>query len=122
MRGEKALLRKSLGFEHKHNTRYRYSKLKGQTPQTALKRSHHKIRFPASLGAPRHPLPKPDRGRYHLVRFIRSDGLLDVFGEQYSLPPEAAYEYVVATVDVALQKLIVQIQGQTLQEYEYAMN
>jgi len=121
MRGEKELHRKSLAFEHKHNTRYRYSKLKGQTPQTALKRSHHKIRFPSSLGAPRHPLPKPDRGRYHLVRFIRSDGVLDVFGEQYALPPEAAYEYVVATVDVALQKLIVQIEGQTLEEYEYVM-
>jgi len=48
--------------------------------------------------------------------------VLDVFGEQYSLPPEAAYEYVVATVDVALQKLIVQIEGQTLEEYKYAMS
>ena len=47
--------------------------------------------------------------------------MLDVFGEKYSLPPEAAYEYVVATVDVALQKLIVQIEDQTLEEYEYAM-
>ena len=118
---EKELRRKSLAFEHKHNTRYRYSKLKGQTPQAALKRTQPTLRFPRSLDAPRHPLPKPDRGRYHLVRFIRSDGMLDVFGEQYSLPPEAAYEYVVATVDVALQKLIVQIEGQTLEEYKYAM-
>ncbi|MCM3901020.1 MAG: helix-turn-helix domain-containing protein [Pyrinomonadaceae bacterium] len=121
MRGEKQLRRQSLAFEEKHNTRYRYSKLKGQTPQACLTRSHQKVRFPDSLGAPCHPLPKPDRGRYHLVRFIRSDGVLDVFGEKYSLPPEAAYEYVVATVDVALQKLIVQIEDQTLEEYKYAM-
>lgn len=121
MRGENELRRKSLAFEHTHNTRYRYSKLKGQTPQAALKRSNLKIRFPQSLSAPRHPLPKPGKGRYHLVRFIRSDGVLDVFGEKYTLPPEATYEYVVATVDVASQKLIVQIEGQTLEEYEYAM-
>jgi putative transposase len=58
MRGEKELRRKSLAFEHKHNTRYRYSKLKGQTPKAALNRSHHKIRFSSSLGAPRH-CPSP---------------------------------------------------------------
>ena len=121
IRTERELHRQSLAFEHKHNTRYRYSKLKGQTPQTALQRSHYKIRFPSSLVAPRHPLPKPNRGRYHLVRFIRGDDTLDVFGEKYTLPSEAAYEYVVATVDIALQKLIVQIEGQTIEEYRYAM-
>jgi hypothetical protein len=34
----------------------------------------------------------------HMVRFIRSDGRLDIFGEQYRLPSEAVYEYVVASI------------------------
>ena len=33
VRGEKDLHNKSRVFEHKRNTRYRYSKLKGQTPE-----------------------------------------------------------------------------------------
>jgi len=46
------------------------------------------IRLPDSSIAPKHPLPKPDKGRYHLVRFIRGDAVLDVFGEKFRLPPE----------------------------------
>jgi putative transposase len=121
VRGEKDLRLQSLAFEQKHNTRYRYSKLKGQTPEMALKQCQARICFPASLQAPRHPLAKPERGRYHLVRFIRSDRRLDVFGEQYRLPSEAVYEYVVASVDVGLETLQVQIDGQTIEQYDYPM-
>jgi putative transposase len=121
VQGETDLRRQSLTFEEKHNTRYRYSKLKGQTPEMALKQGQARIRFPASLEAPRHPLPKPERGRYHLVRFIRSDGRLDIFGERYRLPSEAVYEYVVATIDVGLETLQVQVDGQTIERYSYPM-
>ena len=38
------------------------------------------------------PLPKPETDCYHLVRFIRSDRRLDIFGERFLLPPEAEYE------------------------------
>lgn len=121
IRGKKDLHRKSLAFEHKHNTRYRYSKLQGQTPEMALKQCQVRIRFPVSLEAPQYPLPKPEKGRYHLVRFIRSDSRLDIFGEQYRMPSEAVYEYVVASVDVGLEKLRVQVDGQTIEEYNYPM-
>lgn len=121
VRGEKDLFRKSLAFEGKHNTRNRYSKLKGQTPQNVFKQYHHKIRFPSSWKPPLHPLAKPAQGRYHLVRFIRNEGVLDVFGEKYSLPSAAIYEYVVATVDVASQKLIVKIDDQVIDEFRYAL-
>jgi putative transposase len=120
--GEKDLSRESLVFEQKHNTRYRYSKLKGQTPQGVLQKLNAKLRFPKSLQAPRHPLPKPKKGSYHLVRFIRSDRLLDIFGEKFTLPPEATYEYVVATVNVTTQKLMVHIDGQSIEEFDYLMN
>jgi putative transposase len=62
VRGEKDLLRKSRAFEHKHNTRCRYSNLKGQTPEMAFKQRPVRIRFPVSLEAPQYPLPKPEKG------------------------------------------------------------
>lgn len=36
-------------------------------------------------------------------------------------PPEAVYEYVVASIDVGLEKLQVQVDGRTIEEYDYAM-
>ena len=48
-------------------------------------------------GFPRLPLAKPRQGRYHLVRFIRSDRRLDMFGEKFELPVETTHAYVVAT-------------------------
>ncbi len=111
----------SLVFEQKHNSRYRYSKLRGRTPQAALQQSQRQLRFPASAEAPRYPLAKPERGYYHLVRFIRSDALLDAFGERFRLPPETVYEYAVATVDVARQKLSVSIAEMIVAEFDYAL-
>ena len=119
MQGEEDLRQQSLIFEQKHNTRYRYSKLGGRTPQRALDQRQHIIRFPEPTAAPRCPLPKPTTGRYHLVRFIRSNLVLDIFGERFNMPSEAAYEYAVATIDVGRQRLSVGIDGGTIAEYEY---
>jgi hypothetical protein len=121
MQGEEDLRQQSLIFEQKHNTRYRYSKLRGRTPERALDQSRHTIMFPEPTEAPRYPLPKPTTGRYHLVRFIRSNLVLDIFGERFKMPCEAAYEYAVATIDVEKQSLSVGIDGATIAEYEYGV-
>ena len=39
-------------------------------------------------------------GKYHVVRFIRDDGILHVFGEEFRLPPETHYEYVIVRIPV----------------------
>ena len=117
MQGAEDLHRESLVFEAKHNTRYRYTKLQGRTPQMALGQAP--IRLPESPAAPKHPLPKPERGRYHLVRFIRGDAVLDVFGERFRMPPEVVYEYVIATIDVARQKLSITLNDVTIDEHDY---
>lgn len=119
MSAEEDLFRESLRFEERHNSRYRYSKLGGKTPQAALEFSGAELRFPPTPEAPRHPLPKPDHGRYHLIRFVRSDGLLDVFGETFQGPPEAVYEYVLLTIDVSRQRLFVILDGAVIDEHEY---
>jgi transposase InsO family protein len=113
--------RESIAFEQRHNSRYRYSKLGGKTPTGALAASAGKLRFPASFSPPRHPLPKPQSGRYHLIRFIRSDGLLDVFGEKFKAPPETVYEYIQATVEVQRQRLQVRLDGVLIDEHKYGL-
>ena len=95
----------SFAFEQRHNCSYRYSKLGGKTPLKALKASTKKLRFPQQEESPKHPQKKPETGRYHVVRFIKSDKKLNVFGEIFLVPSELEYEYVVATIDVKEQKL-----------------
>jgi putative transposase len=109
----------SLAFEARHNGRYRYTRLLGQTPLGALAAAGHPLRFPAQETAPTVPLPKPETGRYHLVRFIRGNRRLDVFSERFLVPPEAAYAYVVATIDVTRQRLTVHLDGDAIAEWPY---
>ncbi len=111
----------SLAFEHRHNSTYRYSKIRGKTPLKALASMEKKLIFPSKGNAPRYPLDKPEEGCYHLVRFIRSDCRLSIFGEMFSAPPETQYEYVVATVDVKEQKLKLFLDTIQVEEYKYQL-
>ena len=111
----------SLAFEQRHNSKYRYSKLKGSTPLGALAAAKAKLRFPAEEKLPKHPLVKPEVGKYHLVRLVRSDLKLDIFGEQFAVPPETMHEYVVATIDVKEQKLKVFRDKTQVDEFGYTL-
>jgi len=111
----------SLAFEHRHNSAYRYSKIKRKTPLKALAGIEKKLVFPSKSHAPRHPLDKPEEGCYHLVRFIRSDCRLNIFGEMFSAPPETQYEYVVTTIDVKEQKLKLFLDAIQVEEYNYQL-
>jgi putative transposase len=115
------LLAGSLVFEQKHNSLYRYSKLGGKTPLKALKAAKQKLRFPKKGQASEHPLKKPKSGRYHLVRFIRSNRKLDVFGELFPVSVELQYEYVVATIDVKEQKLSLYLEKNKVDEFNYKL-
>jgi len=118
---EQALRQQSQAFEQRHNRSYRYSKLGGATPLQALVRSKKKLRFPTQKDSPRYPLSKPKRGKYHLVRFIRSDAILNVFGETFPLPAQTVYEYVIATIDVTQQKIHVYLDKEPVEEIDYPL-
>lgn len=117
----KDLSRESLAFECKHNTRMRYTKLGGKTPADTLAASGHRLRFPETPVAPRIPLKRPEHGKYHVIRFIRSCGILNIFSEQFTVPPEAIYEYVFATIDVTNQKLQIRLDGKLIDQIPYKM-
>ena len=121
MTTETELRASSLAFEHKHNSRYRYSKLGGKTPLTALAERNVQLRFPGDTQAPRHPLPKPETGRYHIVRLIRSDCRLNLFGERFAVSPDLQHEYVVAAIDVKEQRLKLILDDVQVDEFQYPM-
>jgi len=115
------LRRESLAFEHRHNSTYRYSKIKRKTPLKALAAMETKLIFPSKSDAPRHPLDKPEEGYYHFVRFFRSDCRLHIFGEMFPTPPHTQYEYVVATVNVKEQKLKLFLDTIQVEEFKYQL-
>ena len=79
MHTEADLRNGALTFEHKHNTRYRYSHLNGKTPLTILAQSGPAtLHWPPHDMAPKTPLAKPETGCYHLIRLICSDGKLNI--------------------------------------------
>jgi putative transposase len=121
MTTEAELKQASLGFEHKHNSCYRYSKLRGQTPMQALSGANRTLKFPDQKQAPQYPLKKPKTGKYHLVRYIRSNSRLNIFGEIFPVSPELQYEYVVATIDVKEQKLKLFLANEQVDEFNYLL-
>jgi putative transposase len=121
MATEEELQSGSLAFEQRHNSKYRYSKLKGDTPLKALATANAKLRFPAEDEPPQHRQKKPEVGKYHVVRLIRSDLHLNVFGECFAAPPETALEYVVATIHVKEQKLKLYLDKKQVEEFDYKL-
>lgn len=110
---------RALAFDERHNSRWRYRKIGGKTPNEALGASRIVPQKPPHLDPPSLPLPRPERGRYHFIRFIRSDRMLDLFGEKFSLPLEAAHEYVKATVDVAAEQLEIRLDQKLIESFDY---
>lgn len=121
MKTEAELKQSSLGFEHKHNSCYRYSKLRGQTPMQALSGANQALKFPDQNQAPQYPLKKPRRGKYHVVRYLRSDSRLNIFGEMFPVSDELQYEYVVATIVVKEQKLKLFLANDQVDEFNYRL-
>jgi putative transposase len=103
MKNETELKGESLEFETRHNHTWRYSPLGGKTPLAFLEESQTTLRFPA--GQISRKLNKPKKGKYHVMRFIRSNLCLDIFGEKFPMPAELKYEYVRATIDVRTETL-----------------
>jgi len=111
------LLQQAREFEAFHNQNHRYSTMEGKTPQEKapgrLKYLAKDFRLPKKLAI----VP----GCIHLIRFIRSNRILDIFGEKFSMPMEVEYEYVWATIDTSKGKLFVYHDSELLDEYSYPL-
>lgn len=108
-------------FETFHNQNHRYGVCQGMTP-IELERKH-----PTSQD----PLPEdfdlPDKlfiepGEIHLVRLIRSDQKLDVFGIDFSMPDSVMYEYVKAVIDTGSQSMSVFHDDETIETFPFKVS
>ena len=78
---------------------------------------------PITVG-PHTKLPKingiPD-GTIHLVRFIRSNRKLDVFGEKFEVSKELVYSYVRAVIVTEIHRLQVFCGNELVHVFEYQL-
>jgi len=104
-------------FEAYHNSNHRYSSLSGKTPNEFA--SCNPVKLPENFTVP-DPLPIYP-GYIHIVRFVRSNRILDIFGEKYSMPIEVEYEYVWITIDTGQQKMSVYHDSVLVEQYSYPL-
>jgi hypothetical protein len=110
-----------MAFKQCHNSRYRYSKLRGKTLLKAFAATNTKLRLPTDNNPPDRQMKKPETGKYLLVRLIRSDLKLNIFGETFPVAPELKLEYVVATINVKEQKLKLFLDNIQVDEFKYTL-
>jgi transposase-like protein len=117
----KDLQNQAKGFERFHNQNHRYSCLKGQTPNEVLKKDVFPLRvFPDNFSWDSLK-ERPKTGKIHLIRFIRSNRILDIFGEKSSVNKSLVYEYVRATIIVKEQKIKLFHQDNLVYEFDYKL-
>jgi len=114
------LKRQSKNFQQFHNKNHRYSCLKGKTPLEVIESNAFE---PLTLG-PNTRMPKlhflPD-GTISLIRFIRSDRILNIFGEKFEVSKDLVYSYVRAMIVTEIQTLQVYLGEEFVQSFEYRM-
>ena len=98
-------------FQEFHNENYVYSCLKGKTPNASLG-GFCVEKLPKDFELPTRDIPIED-GEIHLIRFIRSDRVLDVFGEKFLLNKDLVYEYVTATICTNIHQLQIRHEKKT---------
>lgn len=114
------LKRQSKNFQTFHNRHHRYSCLKGKTPLEVIAAEQF---CPITLG-PNTKLPKishiPD-GCISLIRFIRSDRQLDIFGEKFEVSKDLVYSYVRAIIVTKIHTLQVYLNNNLVEVFEYRL-
>jgi hypothetical protein len=114
------LKKQAKNFQRFHNRHHRYSCLKGRTPEGVIEEHNF---TPLVLG-PNTKVPSfipiPD-GRVMLIRFIRSDRKLDIFGEKFVAVKELVYSYVKAVIVTGLHTLDLYHGDDLIQSFPYEL-
>ena len=114
------LKRQSKNFQRFHNKHHRYSCLKGKTPLQII---HSSTDRPLTIGG-NTKLPELDSvpdGNIILIRFIRSNRLLDIFGEKFKVSKDLVYSYVKAVIVTNLHSLQVYLGDDLADTFEYPL-
>jgi len=113
-----ALKRQSKNFQRFHNKHHRYSFLKGKTPLEVIQNDDFK---PVTIGA-NTKLPNLDKvpdGNIILIRFIRSNRILNIFGEKFKVSKDLVYSYVKAVIVTSISTLQIYLGNELVESFEY---
>ena len=114
------LKRQSKNFQRFHNKHHRYSCLKGKTPLEEIQKDGFK---PIKIGG-NTKLPDLDTvpdGNIILIRFIRSDRLLDIFGEKFKVSKNLVYSYVKAVIVTQIGSLQIYLGDDLVETFDYQL-
>ncbi len=114
------LKRQSKNFQSFHNRHHRYSCLKGKTPLEVIAAEEFR---PITLG-PNTRLPDIDYipdGQVSLIRFVRSDRKLDIFGEKFEVSKDLVYSYVRAVIVTKIHALQLYLDDELVETLEYRL-
>jgi putative transposase len=111
------LVSQARGFEIFHDNNHRYSTLEGKTSvekrSGGIKYLSKDFKMPSKLDiAP---------GYIHLIRFIRSNRILDIFGEKFSMPTQLEYEYVWVTINTGQESLSIYHDSKLVKKLDYPL-
>jgi len=114
------LKRQSKNFQRFHNRHHRYSCLNGKTPLEVIEKAGFK---PIKLGG-NTKLPVLDSipdGNIILIRFIRSDRMLDIFGEKFKVSKSLIYSYVKAVIVTKIHTLQLYLGEELVDTFDYTL-
>lgn len=86
-----------------HNQHHRYSAHAGATPNQV---SQDRLREPITAGY-QPPDRLPARGRIEVIRYIRSNRRLELFGKRVVLAEDQTHQYVTTIIKVRAKQIIV---------------
>jgi hypothetical protein len=106
-------------FVEFHNTHHRYSAHGGATPNQM---SQGRLR-PHLSAHYQPPTRLPARGRIEVVRYIRSNRRIDLFGKRIHVTPDQTHQYVTAIIKVRARKaLVVTLDGEIIHHGDYPIS
>lgn len=114
------LKRQSKAFQRFHNKHHRYSCLKGKTPGEFTKSYDYK---PITLGG-NTKIPDLDDipdGNIIVIRFIRSDRMINIFGEKFQVSKDLVYAYVKTVIDTEFHTLQMYMGDEFVESFNYQL-
>jgi hypothetical protein len=117
--GLEHLKAENTAFIEFHNAEHRYAAHGGASPAEIWR---HRLRSNLEPGY-RPPQRLPTKGRIEAVRYVRSNGVVDLWGKRITLDETHRHQYVTATIRVRAQQLsIVTIDGEIVHEGAYRID
>lgn len=105
-----------IGF---HNTHHRYAAHSGASPSEIWK-DRPRTRLDPLY---RPPTRLPARGRIEVVRYIRSNRRVDLFGKRITVAEDQTHQYVTAIIKVRTKRVIViTLDGQVIHDGDYSIS